>query len=129
MNFEWLKNKSGNDFYPVGHSDGIFYGANSESTVSEEIVKLNNVVEKTLTSGSWSSTAPYTQEVVVSGITATSRPIISVGTPATKNSENFKNAKKAFGMIDCVDSGSGKITFYCYSKKPTSDIPIIIKGF
>lgn len=76
----------------------------------------------------WSGSAPYTQTVNVSGITANDTPMILMGTPSTQNAATYKSTKKAYGMIDRAVSGAGKITFYCYSKKPTVAIPIIVKG-
>lgn len=82
----------------------------------------------TLAVNGWTTSAPYTQTVTVSGITANDAPMISMGTPATPNAANYKSTKKAYGMIDRAVTGSGTITFYCYSKKPTVAIPIVVKG-
>ena len=87
-----------------------------------------NVRSATLSASGWSSSAPYTQAVSISDITATDQPTISAGAPATINAANYKALNKAFGMIDRAVTSAGKITFYCYSKKPTVDIPILIKG-
>ena len=81
-----------------------------------------------LQAANWSGSAPYTQTVNVSGITANDTPMILMGTPSTQNATTYKSTKKAYGMIDRAVTGSGTITFYCYSKKPTVAIPIIVKG-
>lgn len=86
------------------------------------------VREVTLSSSGWSSSAPYTQTISVSDISVNDRPEICVGTPSTFSADAYKALNKAFGMIDRAVSGDGTITFYCYSKLPTVDIPIIVKG-
>lgn len=87
-----------------------------------------NVRTAVLSSASWSSSAPYTQAVNVADVKADDQPIISVGVPSTQDSASYKALNKAYGMLDRAVSGNGIITFYCYSKKPTVDIPILIKG-
>lgn len=87
-----------------------------------------NVRTATLSASSWSSSAPYTQTVNVADITANDQPIISVGTPTTLSSASYKALIKAYAMIDRAVTGAGTITFYCYTKKPATDIPVLIKG-
>lgn len=87
-----------------------------------------NVRNATLSASAWSSEAPYTQTVQIRDITANDQPIISVGTPTTLSSASYKALIKAYSMIDRAVTGDGIITFYCYTKKPTTDIPVLIKG-
>ena len=84
--------------------------------------------EATLSASGWTSTAPYAQTVTVPGITANDRPMILMGTPTTQNASSYNALKKAFAMIDRVVSEKDTLTVYCYSKKPTVAIPIIVKG-
>lgn len=90
---------------------------------SQSDVKVGN-----LSVDNWSSEAPYIQTISVDGITADDQPIISSGVPATIDADSYKALSKSYGMIDRAVTGDGTITFYCYSKKPTVDIPILIKG-
>lgn len=107
-------------------SNGHAYILNADTNgYIEKRLKVRTV---TLNSASWSASAPYTQVVSIADITAEDRPMISVGTPSTHNATNYKSLRKAYAMIDRAVTGNGTITFYCYSKKPTVNIPIIVKG-
>ena len=99
-----------------------------QSQIDTTRTDLTTVRTATLVAGSWSESAPYTQEVSVSGITANDSPVISAGAPSTLNAANYADLIKNFAMIDRAVTSSNKITFYCYRKKPTADIPLYIKG-
>lgn len=86
-----------------------------------------SLYKATLLSSGWSSSAPYTQTVSVSGIEETDKPIISCGEPSTLSSANFKSLNKAYSCVDRVVTSDGSITAYCYTKCPTVDIPLFIK--
>ena len=49
-------------------------------------------------------------------------------TQITPSSANYKAVHKAYAMIDRAVTGANNITFYCYTKKPTVNIPVLIKG-
>ena len=85
-------------------------------------------VQITIAATAWSNSAPYTTSIGITRMTENDSPIISVGMPSTIDAANIKAAKKAFAMIDRAVAGNNSITFYCYSKKPTIDIPLQIKG-
>lgn len=107
-------------------SNGYAYLQNADT--NGYIERRLNVRTATLSASSWSSSAPYTQTVNVPDITANDQPIISVGTPTTLSSASYKALIKAYAMIDRAVTGAGTITFYCYTKKPATDIPVLIKG-
>lgn len=107
---------------------GDSFGANDMNSTNQEINTLEQVDTVTLSASGWTGTAPYTQAVTLSRITSASQPVISMGVPSTVNATNYKNMKKAYGYIDRVVSGSGKLTFYCYNKKPTVEIKALVKG-
>lgn len=79
---------------------------------------------------SWvGTTAPYTQDIAVSGI--------KVGDPAemwsavddTTTAANAKLWSKMAAMIDCAQINTdGKLTLICKNKKPTSEFKIRLKG-
>ena len=100
-------------------------GTGAASLVDCDLAKVKTV---TLNSGSWTSAAPYNQTVTVTGITNKMAPVISCGVPATANAANYKALNKAYAMIDRAVTGTNTITFYCYNKKPTVNIPLLIKG-
>lgn len=96
---------------------------------NEEIEKIKKIRYATLNAASWSASSPFTQTVVVNGITEADSPII--GGPDLKDNpspEVVKNRNKAFGCIDRVVSGGDYITAYCFNSKPTVDFSIIVKG-
>lgn len=86
------------------------------------------VLDATLPASGWTNSAPYTNTIGIFGMTAAYAPVIACGTPDDPSSANYKSIHKAYAMIDRAVTGSNQITFYCYSKKPTVDIPISIKG-
>lgn len=114
---------------------GDTFGAGDLNATNTEVNRVANEVSKletqntlSLAPGSWSSSAPYTQTVNLARITSNDKPIISMGTPSTISSANYKAMKKAYGYIDRVVSNNGSLTFYCYNKKPTVQIRVLVKG-
>lgn len=107
---------------------GDTFGAGDLNATNAEINKLETQDILSLNAGSWSSSAPYTQTVNLARITSSDKPIISMGTPSTISSANYKAMKKAYGYIDRVVSNNGSLTFYCYNKKPTVQIRVLVKG-
>ena len=70
----------------------------------------------------------YKQSVTVNGVKDGDKPIISCGEPTTLDASSYKALNKNYAMINrAVVEGDGKITFYCYAKCPTIDIPVFIK--
>jgi hypothetical protein len=100
-------------------------GTGSSTFHNSELAKVRNI---TLTVSGWSASVPYTQTATVYGMTSELAPIVACGKPGTLNSANYKALHKAFSMIDRAVTSTNTITFYCYSKKPTVDIPLVIKG-
>ena len=100
-------------------------GSPLDATMGKVITEVKTA---TLTASAWSGSAPYTQTVTVSGMTAAYAPVISCGVPASPSSANYKAVHKAYAMIDRAVTGANNITFYCYTKKPTVNIPVLIKG-
>ena len=87
--------------------------------------KWNNGVTRTpipvtLTASGWSGSAPYTQTVSVSGITANDVPEAwltgTVGTQAI-----------GYSMISSISSGAGTVTFTAVFSKPAVDLPINVR--
>lgn len=76
----------------------------------------------------WSAAVPYTQTVSVAGVAADDSPILVKAISAGATPEQVKAYNKVFGMIDDGDTGDGTATFKCYSKKPTVDLTVGLKG-
>lgn len=79
-------------------------------------------------SSNWQETSiPYTATISIPGMNSTYKPIISMFRPTTENAANYKSMWKAYGCIDKAVSDTDKIIFYCYNKKPASDIIVQVK--
>jgi hypothetical protein len=109
--------------------NGDKFGANDINATNKAINGLMSTKEFVLPAAKWSSTAPYTQEVTVAGVTASDTPIISLNTaPHLNDAAYVKNMKKQCSYIDYIETLDGKIKAYCLNKKPSIDIPCMLKG-
>lgn len=129
--YEMTENQDGS----VSFTDVSVYSVTGDTFGAEDLNETNTEINKlelqntlSLAPGSWSSSAPYTQTVNLARITSSDKPIISMGVPSTISSANYKAMKKAYGYIDRVVSNNGSLTFYCYNKKPTVQINVLVKG-
>jgi hypothetical protein len=83
----------------------------------------NGIVPAILSSGSWSgSTAPYSQEVTVNGVTASNNCIVSVAQGAT--AAQYEAASEA--QLLPYSQAANTITIYAYGDKPAVNIPISV---
>lgn len=81
----------------------------------------------TLSASGWSSSAPYTQTVNVSGLLATDDPFVDVSLSGASTTSAATALMEAWGFVGRVNAGAGTITAYCYEEKPTVAIPLILK--
>lgn len=105
--------------------EGTAISAADFNNICAAINRLNTVAtDITLSSGSWSgSSAPYSQTVSnLTGMTSSSNPTFAFTGTTAAQFESYTYLSK------CVP-GTNQVTFYCYTDKPTADIPIWIKGF
>jgi hypothetical protein len=119
--------------FPVpvaGESTKTFLGKVKKffSDTKDWIERCGDVVQVTLPASGWSATAPYTQTVVIAGLSAEDNPILVKTIPAGATPEQVKAYNKAFGMIDDGDTADGQATFKCYNKNPTIDLTVGLKG-
>lgn len=82
----------------------------------------------TVPASGWSTSVPYTQTVSVSGLTAAMDVMLGLNITGSPSAASVAGWKKALGMIDEGTTANGTVTFKCYSKKPTIDIPVFIKS-
>ena len=68
------------------------------------------------------SSAPYTQNVSVAGLS--SNDILIVDVVLSSTSEVAKSQLEAWACISKIESGTDKITVTCLEEKPTTVIPI-----
>lgn len=92
---------------------------------------LNSVktvsVSATLTVAGWSSSAPYTQSVTVSGLTDTKR---AMAYPVYGSNTAINLAlKEVCGMVSFASRSGSVLTFTCLEDKPTVNIPITVEVY
>ncbi len=95
----------------------------ADPTINEALAKLAHTTSITVPSSGWSSSAPYTQTVSVSGVTASMN--IEYALSPTASTEA---AAEGFGFISTMETGNGTVTFKCITDKPTVNLPIVLKG-
>ena len=77
-------------------------------------------------STNWSgSSAPYTQNVSITGISSEDTPVIDV--ILDSNTETALNQLEAWGCVSKITKGTNQITATCLEDKPAVAIPIQIK--
>lgn len=86
-----------------------------------------DIVITALVSG-WSSTAPYSQTISVSGIKSTDTPSLFPYTPKTLSPTQIKLSRRMFSYVTDAETGNGTITLYCGENKPSSDFDILAIG-
>ena len=82
----------------------------------------------TVTTSDWTSTAPYTKTILVSGMKSTDEPSIFPYTPKTMTSTQITTTKKMASYITDGETNDGSITLYCGIVKPTSEFQILLIG-
>lgn len=97
------------------------------ATLGTRIDKREILNTTTLTAAGWSGTAPYTQTVAVTGITAGRLPDKIIPQYSATTATAILQ-KEAFSMISYYDTGAGTITFTCLEDKPVTAIPLQIVG-
>ncbi len=125
--------KSIDTHFPIpvaGESTKVFLGKVKKfiEDSNKAINRLDHVTEVTLTAAGWSSSAPYTQTVNISGMVETDRPTVSLYLPDGITAADVDLQSKAYDCINRAVSGNGSITVYCYKKKPAVDFQIQVKG-
>ena len=96
--------------------------------MTNDVGAIKAVKTVTLPASKWSTSAPYTQTVTVSGVTAEDSPVIALYISGSPGAAAVKAMRKAFGYLDRAVTGNGSITFYCYEKKPAADFSVSVKG-
>ena len=97
--------------------------SSADPTINEALAKLVHTTNITLTSAGWSSTAPYTQTVNVSGVTAAMNIEYALAPSATTEA-----AAEGFGFISTAETGAGTVTFRCNTDKPSANLTVVLKG-
>ena len=102
---------------------------NNDAYLNAADAKMKHITTVTLATNSWQgATPPYTQAVVVSGVTANDYGVPTLKYPASVTTWTDKKAvdKEARYLTKCV-TGSGTITFYAV-EKPAMALTIELRG-
>ena len=83
------------------------------------------VLYATFLADSWSSEAPYTQTVIVEGITENHVPIVDIS--YSEDTFLWQGEENAFALLSKVETGNGNIIGTCLSNKPEIDFTIKLK--
>lgn len=107
---------------------GDRFGANDINVTNGAINSVIAVKTATFQTNGWTgSAAPYQNTVSVAGITSSDSPIIALNLANNTTSANAVIAQQAWSFINTIVSNNGSLTAYA-NKKPTVNLPIIIKG-
>lgn len=107
---------------------GDQFGADDINTTNAAINSVIGTKTATFVTSEWEgSSAPFQNSISVSGIVSTDTPIVALNLANNTTSANAILAHQAWSYINSIVTGNGTITAYA-NKKPTVDLPIIIKG-
>ena len=100
-------------------------GEEDTNVIAEGKVDINTdcaVLYATLPASGWSNSAPYTQTVTVTSISADNMPIVDLKYSDTE--DNWDSEEKAFACLTKITTANGSITTVCRKEKPTVDFTI-----
>lgn len=107
---------------------GDKFGATDINATNGAINKMARTKTATLPANGWTgSSAPYYNTVMISGISSTDSPIVSLYLANNTTAANSKALRKAWSFINNIVTSDTGIRAYA-NTKPTVDLPIIIKG-
>ena len=97
----------------------------SQDAVTRLVGSVTELYTAILSASDWSSTAPYTQTVNITGILATDTPIVDVVLDSTASTATAQLG--AWGNVSKITTADGSITAMCFETMPEVDIPIQLK--
>lgn len=110
---------------PVGHLQNEM---EEVKTDNERLMKTFNEVIVTIPASGWTNTAPYSNKVTVAGVT--NEDDITLGKATDKNStaEQVELWGELSSLISSAVVGTGYVTFYSATERPTQDFKVKLKG-
>lgn len=112
------------DTYDITFTDGT--ATSFDITNGVTVIKSEKTdYTCTFTADGWSKSMPYTQTVLIAGMTAEINPRIDVIISDTISLGLKEEA--AFACVTRGETGDGTITLYCYDEKPSVDLNVMIE--
>lgn len=110
-------------------SSYVYDGSTSKTIDIDTSQSTGHSAIVTLYTNSWSSYAPYSQYISISGITNSDVPIVGLyfDTNTTISSAIEKAHKKAASCVTYIDTYNGYVYIYCVSQKPTINFQLQFK--
>lgn len=110
-------------------SSYVYDGSSSKTIDIDTSQSTGHSAIVTLYTNSWSSYAPYSQYISISGITNSDVPIVGLYfDPNTTISSAIEKAhKKAASCVTYIDTYNGYVYVYCVSQKPTTNFQLQFK--
>lgn len=109
-----------------GDTAGKLYNLIQENKAKlDEVAKGTRTIQISVPTSGWSSSAPYTQEISVSSVTADD----DFGSPEIKLSGDADADRTKMVQMSYICGGvtsAGKITLYCYDNKPSVDLTLLL---
>lgn len=96
--------------------------------IIEQMQKYVEVKTVEIPVSGWSNEAPYKQTVSLKGMREDFGPIISLHIETSSAPAVVRTQSKAYGNVDKIETGKDTLTLYCYSKKPSNDFTILVRG-
>ena len=112
----------------VYSQEGDVFGPKDINTINTEINRMTREVELTLEAANWSSTAPYTQSVVVPGLKETDHVQMVSAIKTDTASATASVWDKMGALVKAGKAMDGQAIFCCPIKKPTSDFNVKLVG-
>lgn len=100
----------------------------STDKIKLDSISTPNTYSITLSSSDWSSSAPYTQTVTVSGVTSAIKLLGMLDTRDCSSEDDEKAMKKAYGYLTYFETGENIITATAKFDKPAVDVTIAFRG-
>lgn len=110
---------------PVGHLQNEM---EEVKTDNERLMKTFNEVIVTLPASGWTNTAPYSNKVTVAGVTNEDDIILGKATDKNSTAAQVELWGELSSLISSAVVGTGYVTFYSATERPTQDFKVKLKG-
>lgn len=110
---------------PVGHLQNEM---EEVKTDNERLMKTFNEVVVTIPANGWTNTAPYSNKVTVAGVTNEDDIVLGKATDKNSTAEQVELWGELSSLISSAVVGTGYVTFYSATERPTQDFKVKLKG-